>query len=84
MQPEEQPTLFYRLFENTLHFFQSKLTTQQPIPQPTPPQPNPQQKEEQVFQQSINQLKKIAPKIKGTKLDYMIQRFEQEHVYQYI
>ena len=80
MQTQEKPTFLYRLFENTLNLFQLKY--------PTAPQTNqpltPLQKEELIFKNSLDQLKKISSKIKGTKLDYMIQRFEKENVYLYV
>jgi hypothetical protein len=94
---QENPTLFYKIFENTLNLFQSKLSSSQPTPTPKPtPQPTPQptsqptplptplQKEKQIFEHSLEQLKKISPKIKGTKLYFMIERFEKEHVYLYV
>jgi hypothetical protein len=100
---QETPTFFYKIFENTLNLFKSKLTSSQPTPlptsqptplptsQPTPiptsqptPIPTPLQKEKQIFEHSLEQLKKISPKIKGTKLYFMIQRFEKEHVYLYV
>jgi hypothetical protein len=90
---QENPTLFYKIFENTLNLFQSKLSSSQPPPTPKPtPQPtsqptplqSPLQKEKQIFEHSLEQLKKISPKIKGTKLYFMIERFEKEHIYLYV
>lgn len=77
---EEKPTFLYRMFEDTLNFFHIKYPT---APSQTTPL-TPLQKEELIFKNSLSQLKKISPKIKGTKLDYMIQRFEKEHVYLYV
>jgi hypothetical protein len=88
MQQEETPTFLYRMFENTMNLFKSKSST---APETTELQSElqselqtPLQKEEQIFKNSISELKKISPKIKGSKLDYMIQRFEKEQIYVYI
>jgi hypothetical protein len=100
-EPErEQPTLFYKYFEDTLNYFKSNILSSQPgepqIPPTNTPLPNiplppptshlqtPLQQEQHTFETSLESLKKIAPQIKGTKLDYMIQRFDKEHVYMYV
>jgi hypothetical protein len=83
----EQPTFFYRIFEKTLNLFKSNLSTTTPPAITLPPNDHvqtPLQKELHTFETSIQQLKKLAPKIKGTKLFYMIQRFEKERVYLYV
>ena len=86
----EQPSYFYKIFQDTLNLFKSNLfTTTTPTTNSItlPPNDNvqtPLQKELHTFESSLPQLKKIAPKIKGTKLFYMIQRFEKEHVYVYV
>ena len=84
MQQEETPTFLYRMFENTMNLFNNKSSTAPETPELQSELQTPLQKEEQIFKNSISELKKISPKIKGSKLDYMIQRFEKEQIYVYI
>jgi hypothetical protein len=98
-EQEPEPTLFYKYFEDTLNYFKSKIlvhspdTPYSPPPidtqnHPLPPSAShlqtPLQQEQHTFETSLESLKKISPQIKGTKLDYMIQRFDKEHVYMYV
>jgi hypothetical protein len=87
---KEQPTYLYKVFEDTLNLFRNKITstpvdTLKPQPQQTPTiqhengtqYSTPLKEEEEVFAVSIEKLKKILPQIKGTKLSYMIERYEE-------
>jgi hypothetical protein len=77
---KEQSTYFYRIFEETLNLFRSKLTTTQvsTTNQINTSSQTPLEKSQQNFEKNLYELKKILPKIKGTKLYYMIQRYEKE------
>ena len=82
---EEQPTYFYRIFEQTLDYFRSSLTSSQiPPTNQINSQQSPLEKSQQNFEKNLSKLKRILPKIKGTKLYYMIQRYEKELKIKYI
>ena len=69
-------------------------TSQPSTPQPSTPQPieykkptpfqSPLNEEVKIFATSIEKLKKIIPQMKGTKLSYMILRYEKEGEIKYI
>lgn len=81
----QQPTPFYRVFENTLNFIKNKITgsnseTKNPSSNPSS---NLEPDIEKLKTKLIEQ-KKVSHKLKGTKLFYMIERCEKEDVYLYI
>jgi hypothetical protein len=67
------------MFENVMNSFHTKYPAVTTIHSETP-----LQKEERIFQNSLSQLKKISPQIKGTKLKKMLDRYEKEKKYLYI
>jgi len=80
MQQEEKSTFLYSIFENAMNLFHIKYST---TPQITTSE-TPLEKEDRIFTEKFSQLKKISPKLKGTKLYYMIMRYEETKKKKYI
>ena len=79
----QQPTSFYRVFENTLNFIKNKITGSKSESNPDF-NPNSSKIEPDIekLKEKLRTIKK--GKIKGTKLFYMIERCENENIYLYI
>ena len=79
----QQPTSFYRVFENTLHFIKNKITgSKSESNHDFNPNSSKIDPDIEVLKEKFRTIKK--EKLKGTKLCYMIERCENENVNLYI
>ena len=84
----QQPTSFYRVFENTLNFVKNKITGSKSEsnhdfnPNSSKIEPDIEKLKEKL--RTIKKNSHISHKLKGTKLFYMIERCEHENIYLYI
>jgi len=88
-EDNKNPTLFYKVFENTLNSVKSNLFSQPQSSNPVPKNPSSNfhtplenilktNKSKQLLKEQKKEL------LKGTKVYYMIQRIEEEEIYIYI
>jgi hypothetical protein len=81
----QQPTSFYRVFENTLNFIKNKITgSNSETNLNINPSSSKLDPDIEKLKTILERKKEINHKLKGTKLCYMIERCENEDVYLYI
>jgi hypothetical protein len=89
MEPKEKSSSFFSVFENTLDFLKNSISfSSQPEPDNNTPSKTilktPLENEKIIFETELSTLKKRVPEIVGTKLGFMVVRYEKEGVYMYI
>ncbi len=87
MEPKENSSSFYSIFENTFDYLKNSISfSSQPNPEPEPKTvlKTPLEHEKIIFETKLNVLKKLFAELSGTKLSYMVERYESEGVYMYI
>jgi hypothetical protein len=87
MEPKPKSSSFYSVFENTLDFLKNSFSfSSQPEPDNTSNTKlkTPLENEKIIFDTELQGLKKSVPEIVGTKLCFMVERYESEGVYMYI
>ena len=82
----QQPTSFYRVFENTLNFIKKNITGSNSDSNSNNFNPNSSKIEPDIekLKEKLNSIKKVSSQLKGIKLFYMIERCENENIYLYI
>ena len=88
MEPKEKSSSFYSVFENTFDYFKNSISfSSVPEPDNTSSQTllkTPLENEKLNLESNLKELKKVVPEISGTKLCFMLMRYEKEGVYMYI
>ena len=88
MEPKEKSSSFFSVFENTFDFLKNSISfSSQPEPDNNTSKTilkTPLENEKIIFETELSKLKKSVPEIVGTKLCFMVVRYENEGVYMYI
>jgi hypothetical protein len=89
MEPKPKSSSFYSVFENTLDYLKNSISfSSQPEPDNTPNTKlkTPLENEKIILEDSKSKkkIKNVLPQIAGTKLFFMVERYEKEDVYMYI
>lgn len=87
---DQSPTLFYGIFEKTLNQFKNVFSTKISVAPNSAPSmskstaPSMSNSVPPGIETNIEKIKPILNKIKGTKLYYMVRRYENEKMFVYV